>query len=160
MFVRIARFEGGDPSGVDESIARVRAMMEEGSTPPGLEGARRSMMLVDRKSGRGLGVTFFDTEEDLRAGDQAMNAMARPEGATGERTSVELYEVAIDRGWRQQPAGAEPEFPVTMSAGRCSASDLAEKRLGGPILPGPPNRALASLTCPSAGLSGAMHRTA
>ena len=41
VFVRIARFEGGDPSEVDDSIARVRAMMEQGPTPPGLENARR-----------------------------------------------------------------------------------------------------------------------
>ena len=54
MFIRIARFEG-DPSGVDESISRVRSMMDEGATPPGLEDARRSMMLVDRQSGVGLG---------------------------------------------------------------------------------------------------------
>jgi hypothetical protein len=99
VFVRIARFEGGDPSQVDDSIARVRAMMEEGPTPPGLEGARRSMMLVDRQTGTGLGVTFFDTEEALRAGDRALNEMTRPAGATGERTSVELYEVAIDKEW-------------------------------------------------------------
>jgi hypothetical protein len=57
VFVRIARFEGGDPANVDEAISRVRSMMDEGSTPPGLEGARRSMMLVDRQSGSGLGVT-------------------------------------------------------------------------------------------------------
>ena len=100
MFVRIARFEGSDSSQVDESIERVRAMMEDGPTPPGLEQARRSMMLVDRRTGTGLGVTFFDTEEELRAGDQALNDMSRPAGATSERTSVELYEVAIDKEWR------------------------------------------------------------
>lgn len=100
MFVRIARFEGSDPSQVDESIERVRAMMEDGPTPPSLERARRSMMLVDRRTGTGLGVTFFDTEDDLRAGDQALNDMSRPAGATGARTSVELYEVAIDKEWR------------------------------------------------------------
>ncbi len=96
MFVRIARFEGGDTADVDESIARVRSMMDEGSTPPGLESARRSMMLVDRKTGSGLGLTFFDTEDDLRRGDEALNEMSPPAGTTGRRTSVEMYEVAID----------------------------------------------------------------
>ena len=100
MFVRIARFEGSDPSQVDEGIERVRAMMEDGPMPPGLEHARRSMMLVDRRTGTGLGVTFFDSEDDLRAGDQALNDMSRPAGATGDRTAVELYEVAIDKEWR------------------------------------------------------------
>ncbi len=99
MIVRIARFESGDPSNMDERISRVRSMMDEGQTPPGLEGARRSMMLVDRQTGSTLGLTFFDTEDDMRQGDQALNAMTPPAGMTGGRTSVEMYEVAIDRHW-------------------------------------------------------------
>lgn len=97
MFVRIARFEGGDPANVDEAISRVRLMMEEGDTPPGLEDARRSMMLVDRKTGNGLGLTFFDDEDAMRRGDEALNQMTPPADMTGRRTSVELYEVAVDR---------------------------------------------------------------
>jgi hypothetical protein len=53
-------------------------------------------MLMDRQNGRGLGLTFFDTEDAMRRGDEALNAMDRPEGASGQRTSVEMYEVAID----------------------------------------------------------------
>lgn len=97
MFVRIARFEGGDPANVDEAISRVRSMMEEGDTPPGLEDARRSMMLVDRKTGSGLGLTFFDDEDAMRRGDEALNQMTPPADMTGRRTSVEMYEVAVDR---------------------------------------------------------------
>jgi hypothetical protein len=97
MFVRIARFEGGDPANVDEAISRVRSMMEEGDTPPGLEDARRSMMLVDRKTGAGLGLTFFDDEDAMRRGDEALNQMTPPGDMTGRRTSVEMYEVAVDR---------------------------------------------------------------
>jgi hypothetical protein len=99
VFVRIARFEG-DPSNVDESISRVRSMMDEGSTPPGLEDARRSMMLVDRQSGAGLGLTFFDTEDAMSRGDEALNQMTPPGDMSGRRTSVEMYEVAIDREWQ------------------------------------------------------------
>jgi len=99
VFVRIARFEG-DPSNVDESISRVRSMMDEGSTPPGLEDALRSMMLVDRQSGAGLGLTFFDTQDAMRRGDEALNEMTPPADMTGRRTSVEMYEVAIDREWQ------------------------------------------------------------
>ena len=99
MFVRIARFEGGDPSKVDETSGRVRSMMDEGDVPPGLEDARRSMMLVDRRTGVGLGLTFFDDEESMRRGDQALNAMTPPADTSGSRSSVEMYEVAIDREW-------------------------------------------------------------
>jgi hypothetical protein len=99
VFVRIARFEGGDPSTADETISRVRSMMDEGPRPEGLEGARRSMMLVDRESGTGLGLTFFDTEDAMRRGHEALDQMSPPTEVTGRRTSVEMYEVAIDREW-------------------------------------------------------------
>jgi hypothetical protein len=70
----------------------VRAEVESGNTPPGLEGARM-LMLVDRESGKGLGVTLFDSEEAMRRGDEALNAM-NP-GSTERRTSVEFYEVPV-----------------------------------------------------------------
>ncbi len=94
MYVRIARFEGGDLAEPDHAVGRVREQMQ-GERPPGLEGAKRILMLIDRENGRGLGVTFFDTEEDLRRGDEALNAMT-PQGSA-RRTSVEMYEVAIDQ---------------------------------------------------------------
>ena len=95
MFVRVASFEGGDPTGADQAIEQVRQEMQ-GEPPPGLEGAKRAMMLVDRQSGRGMGLTFFDTEDDMRRGDEALNAM-NPQQADVRRTSVEMYEVAIDQ---------------------------------------------------------------
>ena len=93
MYVRIARFEGGDLADADRAVDRVRNQMQ-GERPPGLEGARRMLMLVDRENRRGAGVMFFDTEEDLRRGDEAMNAMT-PQGAA-RRVDVEMYEVALD----------------------------------------------------------------
>jgi hypothetical protein len=99
VFVRIARFEGGDPAKIDETISNVRSMMEEGPTPPGLEDARRSMMVVNRQTGEGVGLTFFETEDAMRRGDEALNQMTPPGDVTGRRTSVEMYEVAIDREW-------------------------------------------------------------
>jgi hypothetical protein len=93
MFVRIARFEGGDLAEADQAVARVRDQMQ-GERPAGLEGARRFLMLIDRQSGRGLGAMFFDSQEDMRRGDEALNAM-NPQGGA-RRTSVEMYEVALD----------------------------------------------------------------
>ena len=51
------------------------------------------LMLVDRESGNGLGVTLFESEEAMRRGDEALNAMS-PEGSE-RRTSVEFYEVPV-----------------------------------------------------------------
>jgi hypothetical protein len=91
MYARVATFES-DPARVDDAIAMVRAEVESGETPAGLEGAKM-MMLVDRKSGKGLGVTFFDSEEAMRRGDEALNAMSP--GGSERRTSVEFYEVPV-----------------------------------------------------------------
>ena len=51
------------------------------------------LMLVNRETGKGLGVTLFESEEAMRRGDEALNAM-NP-GGTERRTSVELYEVPV-----------------------------------------------------------------
>jgi hypothetical protein len=90
MYARIATFQG-DPAGVDDSIGMVRTQMESG-VPAGLEGAK-FLMLVNRETGRGLGITLFESEEAMRRGDEALNAM-NP-GASGQRTAVEFYEVPV-----------------------------------------------------------------
>ncbi len=91
MYARVAMFEG-DPSNVDEAISRVRGEVQSGTVPPGLEGAKM-LMLVNRKTGKGIGVTLFESEEAMRRGDEALNAMTP--GAGGQRTSVEFYEVPV-----------------------------------------------------------------
>jgi hypothetical protein len=91
MYARIATFES-DPANVDEAIAMVRREVESGDTPAGLEGAKM-LMLVNRETGKGLGVTLFESEEAMRRGDEALNAMSP--GATERRRSVEFYEVPV-----------------------------------------------------------------
>jgi hypothetical protein len=91
MYARVATFES-DPTKVDEAIAMVRAQVESGETPPGLEGAKM-LMLVDRESGKGVGVTLFETEDAMRRGDATLNAM-NP-GSTERRVSVEFFEVPV-----------------------------------------------------------------
>ena len=91
MYARVATFES-DPATVDEAINMVRTEVEAGDVPPGLEGARM-LMLVDRQSGKGLGVTLFESEEAMRRGDEALNAM--DSGASERRTSVEFFEVPV-----------------------------------------------------------------
>ena len=91
MYARVATFEG-DPANADETITMVRSQVESGEAPPGLEDAKM-LMLVDRTSGKGLSVTLYDSEEAMRRGDEALNAM-NP-GSTERRTSVEFYEVPV-----------------------------------------------------------------
>ena len=91
MYARIATFES-DPGTIDEAINLVRSEVESDETPAGLEGAKM-MMLVDRDSGRGLGITLFESEDAMRRGDETLNAMD-PGGST-TRTAVEFYEVPV-----------------------------------------------------------------
>jgi hypothetical protein len=91
MYARVATFES-NPANVDQAIEMVRSSVESEETPEGLEGARM-MMLVDRETGKGLGVTLFESEEAMRRGDAALNAMSP--GSTERRTSVEFFEVPV-----------------------------------------------------------------
>lgn len=91
MYARVATFES-DPSKVDDAIAMIRSQVESDETPPGLEGAKM-LMLVNRETGKGLGVTLFESEEAMRRGDEALDAM-RP-GGTERRVAVEFFEVPV-----------------------------------------------------------------
>ncbi len=90
MFARIATFQS-DPARVDDVIAMVRSEVDD-DAPAGLEGAKM-LMLIDRGSGKGLGITLFESEEAMRRGDETLNAMST--GDTERRTSVEFFEVPV-----------------------------------------------------------------
>ena len=92
MHARIATFES-DPGTIDDAIEMVRGEVGSGNTPPGLEGAKM-LMLINRETGKGLGVTLFESEEAMRRGDEALTAMSP--GASERRTSVEFYEVPVE----------------------------------------------------------------
>jgi hypothetical protein len=91
MYARIATFES-DPANIDDAISMVRSEVASDEVPEGLEGAKM-LMLVNRETGKGLGITLFDSEEAMRRGDDALNAMSP--GASERRTSVEFYEVPV-----------------------------------------------------------------
>jgi hypothetical protein len=91
VYARVATFES-DPARIDDAIAMVRGEVEAANTPPGLQGAKM-LMLVNRETGKSIGVTLFESEEAMRRGDEALNAMSP--GATERRTSVEFYEVPV-----------------------------------------------------------------
>lgn len=91
MYVRVATFEqSGD---LDETIDQVKQDVENNNRPPGLEDAKGMMMLVNRETGKSVGIVMFETEEALKRGDEALNAMS-PSGG-GSRSSVEIYEMPV-----------------------------------------------------------------
>jgi hypothetical protein len=103
MYVRIARFEGGDGDW-DERIAQIGDTIRSGGQGTPMEAASnaimRAMLLVDRETNRGANLTFCETEDDLRRADAALDQMT-PASGRGARTSVEMYEVAFD----ERPGG-------------------------------------------------------
>lgn len=95
MYARVASFEQSDTSRVDELLATVSARAAAGQDIPD---ALRVLMLIDRAAGHMLGITLFETEEAVREAEPAFERMAAeiPEDLRGRRTSVEVYEAAID----------------------------------------------------------------
>jgi hypothetical protein len=98
MYVRIARFEGGERNW-DELADGIRESIRNGGAGTPLEEVHelidRVMLLADRESGRGANLVVCESEDDMRRVDAALNAVT-PEEGRGARTSVEIFEVALD----------------------------------------------------------------
>ena len=92
MYARVATFEHGDD--VDQAIEQVGQDVQ-GDPPPGLEGAKGMLMLVDRANKKSMGIILFDSEDEMKRGDWALNAMSPTDG--GKRLGVEFYEVPVSR---------------------------------------------------------------
>jgi hypothetical protein len=98
VWVRVARFEGGTPEGLDAEMARSKRNLEEAKTgglPPGLDGVTRVLEAINRADGTGLALVFCETEEALCSVDRALDGMS-PSGDAGRRVSVGMYEVMTD----------------------------------------------------------------
>ncbi len=102
MYVRIARFDGGERNW-DDFAAGIRESIRGGGKGTPMEEVHdaiaRVMLLADRESGRGANLVVSETEDEMRRVDAALNAMT-PEGGRGGRTSVEIYEVVLDEQLR------------------------------------------------------------
>ena len=87
-FARVVTFEGVGKDRIEE----MRDEMQ-GGPPEGLP-AKELIVLHDADAEKSVVIVFFDSEDDYRRGDEALNAM--PAGDTpGKRTSVAKYEVPI-----------------------------------------------------------------
>ena len=94
MHARVATFEGGDPDQVRQMVEEIRQRAASG--PPEGVPAVGLLLLHRADEGKVMNVSLFETEEDLRQGDETLNAMDPPvPGALGRRTSVEMYEVGV-----------------------------------------------------------------
>ena len=110
MYARIARFEeatSAPSTSRSPRCARSSRAWKAGEMPTDapeevrtlMETVARFMQLVDRESATFVGITFCETEEQMRRADEALNRHVARAGAGG-RTAVDIFEVAIDQELR------------------------------------------------------------
>jgi hypothetical protein len=86
---RVVTFDGVSKQRIDE----MKREMEGGERPDEVP-ATEILVLHDPETEKSLAIVFFESEDDYRRGDAALDAM--PAGDTpGQRTSVTKYEVAV-----------------------------------------------------------------
>ena len=86
---RVVSFDGVSK----ERIEQMKGEMREGDQPDDVP-AKEIVVLHDPEAEKSLVILFFETEEDYRRGDEALNAMPASD-TPGQRTSVTRYDVAF-----------------------------------------------------------------
>lgn len=94
MYARVATWEGGEADGIRRAADGIKSRADSG--PPEGVPSVGFTLLIDPDKGRALAVGLFETEEDLRKGDETLNSMDPPDEGMGRRASVDVYEVALD----------------------------------------------------------------
>jgi hypothetical protein len=86
---RVVTFDGVN----SERMAEMQREMQGNERPESVP-AKEIVVLHDPEAEKSVVILFFDTDDDYRRGDEALNAM--PAGDTpGKRSSVTKYEVAF-----------------------------------------------------------------
>src|SRR2546423_13249729 len=94
MFARVSTFQGPpDQTAEGIRIARERIL----PAAKLMDGFKGIYLLFDRESGKSLSVTLWETEEDMRASEEAANRVRAESADTSGETvvGVERYEVAL-----------------------------------------------------------------
>ncbi|MGE0065779.1 MAG: hypothetical protein AB7T48_00335 [Solirubrobacterales bacterium] len=91
MFARVVRFTDVDAG----RIAEVRDRIEGGEGPPPGVPAKKIQMLLDEGQSTAVVVVFFETEEDMRTGGDALDQMDAGE-TPGTRVSVDHCEIKVE----------------------------------------------------------------
>lgn len=92
-YVRVVTFEA-DEAAIDALANEIKSA----ETPPEGLPATSVTVLGDRAGGKARVVTRFGSEDDLRKGDEILNAMTPPANVGNiRRVSVESYEVLVER---------------------------------------------------------------
>lgn len=91
-YARVVTFDADDAA-LKALVAEIDASAE----PPDGVPAKRITVLADRAAGTVVVAIRFRSEEDLRKGAAALEAMSPPEAGSIRRVSVESYEVVLEK---------------------------------------------------------------
>lgn len=92
MYVRVVRFTDVSAERMEGLLARV----EESDGPPEGVPATGFKVLFDGTQGTAVVLQYFESAEDMQAGDQVFSAMD-PSETPGARASVDMCEVKLER---------------------------------------------------------------
>jgi heme-degrading monooxygenase HmoA len=92
MFARVNTLEG-TPDRVDDGIRDVRERVIPAVEQ--MQGYRGFLLMVDRSTGKAIGVTFWESEDAMRASEEEAEQVRKPSAAAGggEVVNVERYEI-------------------------------------------------------------------
>jgi predicted NUDIX family NTP pyrophosphohydrolase len=91
-FARVVTFEA-DGAALDALLKEINSA---GGPPEGVP-ATRITVLADRAGGKVVVAVRFASEEDLRKGSEAFEAMSPPDAGSMRRVAVDSYEVVLER---------------------------------------------------------------
>ena len=91
-YARVVTFEAND-----EALEALLREIKSSDGPPEGVPAKRITVLADRAAGKVVVAVRFGSEEDLRKGAEAFEAMSPPEAGSMRRVSVDSYEVVLER---------------------------------------------------------------
>ena len=95
MFARVSTIEG-KPELVEESIRNYREQMIPSARKT--DGFQKASLMVDRKKGKMVGITLWDTQANVQASSAAadkLRAQGVQAAGTVQPAIVEIYEVAV-----------------------------------------------------------------
>ncbi len=95
MFARVSTIQGKKEQ-VDQGISHYREQMVPAAR--NMAGFKGAYLLVDRKSGKSMGITLWDTEKNLQASAAAadkLRAQASKITDASQLPAVEIFEVAV-----------------------------------------------------------------
>ncbi len=94
MYARVVRFEGSTAEAVDRLVEEINSA----DGPPEGVKSTKIRVLADRSSGTIYVVTYYETEDDMRAADAVFNEMSPPpDSGVGQRAAVDMCELLVDR---------------------------------------------------------------